>query len=319
MNNNICDPNTLFKGVSNIGDDFFLNILESNFKMYLDWSFLNIGSWFDVYANDQTIYGLNAHCSLLPVHDPSYTDGQVWQGIRKDWVWENNFNYKNNVPLSITNINVDNNIIPKTSNFIVNYPLGRIIFDNPINITSSVILEYSYRFIQTHRSSDSPWFNILQYGSYNTANQDIQQHENGEWSIGGNHRIQLPAIVIEAVPRSRSMPYELGSDSLIMEQDVAFYILAENKNDRNKLLDIIRLQQDSVIYLFNTNTLAQDDNYPLDINGDLKINPLMYPDIVNKYKWRKCWIKNVNLFEMDSPNPNFHKGMARATLEIISH
>lgn len=319
MSNNICNINTTFKGVQNIGDDFLLNILESNFKMYFDWAFLNIGSWFDVSDNDQTIYGINSYSQLLPVNDPAYTDGQVWQSIRKDWVWEKNINYKNNSPIQINSLIVNGNTINKTSNFTINYPLGRVIFNTPINITSSVVASYSYRFVQIYRASDSPWFNIIQYSSFNTANQDIQQSDNGEWSIGSNHRIQLPTIVIESLPRSRSMPYEIGSDSLVLEQDIGFYILAENKNDRNKLLDIIRLQQDSVIYLFNTNTLAQDDKYPLDYNGDLKPNYLVYPDIVDQYKWRKCWIKNVSLFEIDSPNPNFHRGMARATLEIISH
>lgn len=315
----ICDPNTVFKGVSNIGDDFLLNILESNFKIYFDWAFLNIGSWFDVVVDDQTIYGINSHSNLLPVYDPSYVDGQVWQGIRKDWVWEKNISYKDNSPIQINSVIVNNGIVLKPSNFSINYPLGRIVFDSPISAGSVVKASYSYRFVQVHRASDSPWFNIVQYGSYNTANSDIQQSDNGEWTIGANHRIQLPAIVIESLPRSRSMPYEIGSDSLVLEQDVGFYILAENKNDRNKLLDIIRLQQDSVIYLFDTNKLSQDDKYPLNYYGDLKDNPLMYPDIVDSYKWRKCWIKNINLFEIDSPNPNFHRGMARATLEIISH
>jgi len=94
--------------------------------------------------------------------------------------------------------------------------------------------------------------------------------------------------------------------------------LAENKNDRNKLLDIIRLQQDLTIQLYNTNRVAQDDAYPLDYNGSLKNAPLMYPDLIGQYNWRKCFIKNVNLIELDSPHVNFHQGLARATLEIIS-
>jgi hypothetical protein len=213
---------------------------------------------------------------------------------------------------------VDSQVVPKASYFNIDYPLGRVIFHQPVNITSIVKASYSYKFVQVYRASDSPWFNIIQYSSYNTSNEDIKQMDNGEWAIGANHRIQLPTIIIESLPRSRSMPYELGSDNLILEQDIGFYVLAENKNDRNKLLDIIRLQQDSVIYLFNTNKLSQDDNYPLNYYGDIKDGALMYPNIVDQYKWRKCWIKNINLFEIDSPNPNFHRGMARATLEIIS-
>lgn len=313
-----CDANTKFKGVDNIAQDLLLNILESNFKMYFDWAFLNIGAWLDVNSGENTIYGVNKHSKLLPVSDPSYTDGIVWQGIRKDWVWETGIDYHDTSPIAITSINVNNNVISKSGNFTVNYPLGRVIFHNKQPLNSNINLDYSYRFVQVHRSSESPWFNVLQFSSFNTSNADIKLTEDGEWAIGSHHRIQLPCIVIEPLSRSRSRPYEIGNGLLWLEQDIGFYILAENKNDRNKLLDIIRLQQDVTLQLFDTNSLAQNDNYPLNYNGDIKDNALMYPDIINTYPWRKCLIKNISLFEIDSPHPNLHQGMARATVEIIS-
>jgi hypothetical protein len=313
-----CDPNTKFKGISNISEDLLLNILEANFKMYLDWAFLNIGAWFDVNVNQNTIYSTNKHSRLLLVEDPAYLTGRVWQGIRKDWVWENNFDYNGTAPLVISSVNVNGSTIAKNGNFIVNYPLGRIIFNSPRPTSADIDLEYSYRFVQVHRSSESPWFNILQFSSFNTSNKDIEQTGDGEWAIGGNHRIQLPCIIIEPLSRSRSRPYEIGNGLLWLEQDIGFYILAENKNDRNKLLDILRLQQDVTLQLFDTNSVAQNEAFPLDYNGDVKNNALMYPDLVNSYPWRKCLIKNISLFEIDSPHPNLHQGMARATLEIIS-
>lgn len=313
-----CDANTKFKGINNISEDLLLNILEANFKMYLDWAFLHIGAWFDVAINQNTIYGTNSHSRLLLVEDPSYKNGCVWQGIRKDWVWESSVNYNDTSPIQISSVRVNNSTVNKNNNFIINYPLGRIIFNNPISISSNVDLEYSYRFVQVHRSSDSPWFNILQFSSFNTSNKDIKQVGEGEWAIGGNHRIQLPCIIIEPLSRSRSRPYEIGNGLLWLEQDIGFYVLAENKNDRNKLLDILRLQQDVTLQLFDTNNVSQNEAFPLDYNGDIKNSPLMYPDLINNYPWRKCLIKNISLFEIDSPHPTLHQGMARATLEIIS-
>jgi hypothetical protein len=313
-----CNYNLCFKGINNISQDMLLNILEANFKMYLDWSFLNIGAWLDAEKPQETIYGNNVHYKLIPVSDMSYSDGQVWQGIRKDWVWETGITYQSTSPKVISQVLVNGTPILKTNNFIIDYLSGRIIFNNPISISSIVELEYSYRFVQVHRSSDSPWFNIIQYSSFNTANNDIQQIDTGEWSIGGHHRVQLPCIIIESIPRSRSRPYEIGNTLLWLEQDMAFYVLAENKNDRNKLLDIIRLQQDATLHLFDTNLVAQNDSFPLDYNGDIKNSPLMYPNLIDQYNWRKCFIKNVNLIELDSKHTNFYQGAARATLEIIS-
>ena len=315
----ICNINTTFKNVNNIAQDQLLNILESNFKTYLDWAFLNIGGWFDVTLSSSGIYGTNSHAKLLVSEDPAYNDGEVWQGIRKDWIWETGVVFSSGSPTNISGIYIGNSFNPYSSgDFIIDYPNGRIILDTAINTNSQVKLNYSYRYVQTYRANDSPWFNVLQFATYETNNPDITRSSDGDWSIGGQHRIQMPAIVIESLAKSRSRPYEIGNNNLIIEQDIAFHILAENKNDRNKLLDILRLQQDSVIVLYDTNTIAQNDLYPLDYNGDRKNNPLMYPNMVSQYRWRKCWIKNVNLFEIDSPHPYLHRGLVRATVEIIS-
>lgn len=317
-----CDiTDTCFKGINNISDDLLLNILESNFKMFFDWSFLKIGAWLDAtIPNSGTIYTQSIPpAQLLLVDDPSYTLGKVWQGIRKDWVWESGIVFNNTSPINISGLFINNTYVPYSSgSYIINYPEGKVIFNNSISKTSKVKINHSYRYVQTYRSSDSPWFNLIQYPSLNNSDKDIVQLSNGEWSIGSNHRIQLPAIVIESVPRSRSRPYEIGAQNLWIEQDLSFYVLAENKNDRNKLLDIIRLQQDLNIKLFDTNALTQNDKYPLNYNGDKNNNYLIYPLIVDQFLWKLCFIKNVSLFEMDNITPNLFLGLAKATMEIIS-
>lgn len=316
----ICNNYKVFKQVYNISDDYLLNILESNFKTYLDWGFLNVGGWFNVIGSGLPVQGGSGRNKLLRVDDPSFKKGAVWQSQRKDWVWESGFIYKNQSPIPISGLYVDNTYIANTgNNFIVNYPEGKIILNNPpISPLASVYINYSYKYIQTYKAYNNPWFNIVQYSSFDTANKDIKRKDDGDWNIGSEHRIQLPAIVIEAITRGRNRPFEIGSKSLVIEQDVGFYILAENRNDRNRIIDILRLQQDDVIMLYDTNKLAKDEKYPLDHNGNLRANPLMYPLIVDQYPWRKCWIKNINIFEMDSIHPNMHRALVRATMEIIS-
>lgn len=313
-----CEFNPQFKSINSISEDLLLNILESNFKSFLDWSFLKIGGWLDAEASNNTLYGGWPTYKLIPVEDPSYTDGQVWQGFRKDWVYENSIVYNGTSPKTITSVTVNGSGIAYSSgSYIINYPLGRIIFYNPISPSSTVYLDHSYRMVQTYRANDAPWFKLLQYMSYNTNNPDLQQVGEGEWAIGANHRVQMPCIVIESLSRSRSRPREIGSAGLILEQDIMFHIISDTKNDRNKLLDILRLQQDLNHWLYNTNDLAQDDNYPLDYNGDLKAGALTYPDILDQYKWRKCWWKNVTLSEVSSPHHRLHQGSVRVTAEII--
>jgi hypothetical protein len=319
MANHLCSTSTKFKNTTSISDSFLLNSLEVNMKLFLDWSFLCIGAWFDAKIGEDSFQGVNQHSQLVPVSDPSYVDGQVWQSIRKDWVWESGIDFKGTSPIPVLGIEVDGNYLANDgSQYSINYPEGKIIFDTPQAIGSNIRANYSYRNIQTYRASDSPWFNYLQYASFNTSNPDINRLEDGDWSIAGEHRIQLPAIVIESISRSRSYPYELGNNSIAIEQDVEFYVLAENKNDRNKILDILRLQQDLVFMLYDTDELAKNDAFPLDYKGSLKFSPKMYPTIVEDYPWRKAWMKNVSLFELESVNPEFHRGLVRATIEIIS-
>lgn len=317
-----CSSSLLFKGVNAISEDLLLNVVEANFKTFFDWAFLNLGAWFDATIDEYTIYSSGfSPATLLPVVDEAYEDGQVWQGMRKDWVWETGCFMDDSAPIEISGLYINNTYYPHSSSgdYFVDYPNGRVVFDTAIDTSSSVELNHSYRNIQIYRASDSPWFSTLQFNSYNPGDLDLQRSEDGNWSIDGIHRVQLPAIVIEPISRSQSRPFEIGSRSLIVQQDIGFYVLAETKNERNKLLDILRLQQDLTMKLYDTNSLAQSGEYPLDYRGDINLSGVMYPDMVQNYYWRKCEIKSVNLFEIESINPEFHQGLARATIEIISN
>jgi hypothetical protein len=317
---NVCQSTVVFQGLNSISDDLLLNITEANFKTFFDWAFLDLGAWFDAEIDEYSIYSSGVQQSqLLPVADEAYEDGQVWQGIRKDWVYETGCSANGTEPIAISGLYIGSTFYPYPGgDFAVNYPDGRIIFDSPISISSNVKMNYSYRNVQIYRASDAPWFNMIQYGSFNNSDIDIQRMEDGNWSIAGNHRIQLPAIIIEPISRSQSMPYEIGSRQLVISQDIGFYIVAETKNERNKLLDILRLQQGMTIQLYDTNEVAQNEVYPLGPTLDINPSGLMYPDLVSQYPYRKCYLRNINLFEIESLTPYFHQGLARATVEIIS-
>lgn len=317
--NHLCNHTVVFQGLNSISEDMLLNILEANFKSFFDWAFLNLGAWFDAEINEYTINSSTVQQSqLFPVVDESYTDGQVWQGIRKDWVYETGCNPSNS-PISITQLTVDGTAMPYPGGgFSVNYPDGRVVFDSPVGVGSTVLMEYSYRNIQVYRASDAPWFSEIQYNTYDNSNLDILRMEDGNWSIGGNQRVQLPAIVIDPISRSNSTPYQIGSRELVVSQDIGFYVLAETKNERNKLLDILRLQQGVTINLYDTNSVSQAEVYPLTPSLDKNPNGLMYPDLVEQFPYKKCYLKNINLYEIESIKSNFHQGLVRANVEIIA-
>lgn len=312
----ICNPSTQFKNVDSISEELMLNSIEANLKMFLDWAFLKIGGWLDVSINESTLQN-NSYDKLLLSEDKAYPSGKAWDSLRKDWVWEKGIVFNNKSPIAIQAISVNGTPIANNgSQYNINYPLGRVIFNNPVPADAIVRAAYSYRYVQVYRANDSEWFNTIQYNGLST-NKTINRLSNGSWEIGNNHTMQLPAIVIESLPKSRSKPHEIGSGGLIVEQDFAFHILADSKNDRNKIIDILRLQQDLTILLFDINALFAEDKYPLNYHGNLKNNPLMYPDIIGQYPWKKCWLKNIAVFDVESIDPNMHRAAVRVTAEII--
>ena len=85
-------------------------------------------------------------------------------------------------------------------------------------------------------------------------------------------------------------------------------------------MDILSVQQDKSIYLFDTNKVAEDQKYPLDYRGMLASgNPLMYPNLVaaSGYRWRECRFSNSVLSEVESPSPNLHEAVVRTTFEVV--
>lgn len=279
--------------------------------MFLDHAFLSIGAWSDVDIN-QTNFITSSISKLEMDEDPAFKRGRSWISAKKDWIYDTNITYNSKNPISIEDIQINNSSI--NSGYYIDYINGRIIFDQPKSPQSIIKLSYSYANIQTYRSSDCPWWKIIESGVIEP--KDMKSTGYNEWTIGPYHKIQMPCIVIDAVPRARSLPYELGSKSLKIEQDVLFNILAENKNDRNQLIDIIRLQQDNTIWLFDTNKAAQDNKLPLDHKGSINPNGLNYSELINQYKWAKTNITNVVLSEIMSIN-GIYEGVARATFEII--
>ena len=108
-----CDVNVKFKEINSVSEDLLLNMLEINFKTFLDWSFLNIGAWFDAKIEDNNNFysSSNVNYKLLLVDDPSYESGCVWQGIRKDWVWESDVAFGENTPIVIDGVYINDNFL----------------------------------------------------------------------------------------------------------------------------------------------------------------------------------------------------------------
>jgi len=314
---------TDFKGVRNIGDTLFMNMLEVNLKTWMDWAFLRIGAWNDATIPSPGAFG-GDYTNLRAVQDPSYTNGQVWEAARKDWVWEDSVDYENPDTLTIynpinpvTNILVNGGAAPAHH---INYPLGRIIFDTALSTTATVAAEYSYRFVQVYIASQAPWWQELQYRSFRVDSGYFTQTDDGDWAVGGQHRIQMPCIIIEAVPRCRSRGFQLGDGSSWVEQDILCHIIAENRSDRNNLTDVMLRQFDQTIWLFDVDAVAFAGDAPLDVRGEIVDNTKTYVALVDKdtgYRWERCRFMRTECAEVATLNPHLYESVVRLTCESV--
>jgi hypothetical protein len=334
--------NEKFSGVSSIGEKLILAQIENNIKSFLEWGFLNIGGFINVQRNQTNIYN-NPLSKLKPTEDPNYQNGQVWQTIRKDWIWENDITYtrcitpvgettsdpcpspyvQTSSPVLINGIYVNNVFYPLNTigqyAYKIDYINSRVIFNNPINLNSIVEMEYSYRWVQVYSYDNAKWWQQLQYKTDDNL-AHFNQLNKGDFSILSNNRVQLPAIIIESIARGLSKPFQLGDKSLVMKQEIMLHIVAENMADRNNLIDILRLQQDKFIRMYDTNLVILDGVQPFNIDGTLNPDRLNYGDLIfdNDYIWLNARLTDIFASEVQSFSPFLSEANVKLTVETIS-
>lgn len=313
-----CNDNLKLNNVCYYGETRFINMAEINLKARLDWGLLCIGGWTDVTLGMQSAYSAD-WSQLALACDCNYTDGQVWQSARKDWVYESGVNYVD------ADANIHNPLVPQiyvgglpvVAGFSINYPEGRVIFDAPLASTSVVQAVHSFRNIQVYIGDSVPWWQELQRNSFRVDDSHFQKTESGDWSIGSHHRIQMPVIIIDAIPFGNTQGYSLGTYKLKDTQDILFHILAENKVTRNNIIDIIMLQGHRNICTFNCDDAAVNQALPLDCGGDIAPSGVDYDELVAQYPWCNIRLQRPLLTHVDSIDCGLFEGMVHIPLEII--
>lgn len=303
-----------FTGVSSINDYLLISNLENNLQSFLDWGFLNIGGFINV-SSTATSYSSSPN-KLAIINDPNYSTGQVWQTRFHNWVWESGIVFGSVSPTTISSVSVNGSPV-SSSTYVLDYINSRVIFNTAISTTSTVTMNYSYKLVQVHKLSDSlVWWKQFQT---DVANETAQFDNNtGDYAIFAQHRVQLPCVIIQTVPRGESSPFQLGDKSLRTYQDIILHIIASNIGHRNSILDIIRLQEDKVIWLYDTNDIIQANIVPFNFNGSLNSSRLNYGQIINDtdYQWKTCHLQDFIVSEVES-RYYFQEAKIRLTAEII--
>lgn len=313
---------TTLKGITDIGDSTLCEQLKANLVEFFNWGFLGVGAFTNVTRGGGSPYDEGASpAQLRLVNDPNYNLGQVWEANRQDWVWESGVEYAFQ-PIQISGVYVNNVFHAASSTgtyeHAINYPRGQVIFSNAIPGSSVVEVNYSHRYVSFY-TSDAPWFKEVFFNSYRVDDPQFTQYASGVWAVLAQNRIQLPAVVVETVPRRTLTPMQLGGGQWI-NTDVLFHILTETTWDRDKLMDVITFQKERTLLSFDKNAMVAANKFPLDYQGSIASGAMVYPDLVQSsgdggFFWKKIFIKEMKA--QDSPSaPPLFRAVVRGTFEI---
>lgn len=313
------------KGFTDIFSYTLNNDIQDGLIEYFDWGLLDKGNYFSATLGELSPEGED-YSKLRSSSNPQYLDGQVWEGFRGNWVWQSGVEYtpspitgQDDARPGISGIYINDVFYPSdtTGSYAhhVDYKNGAVIFENPIPTGSKVQAEYSYRWINVVYANDVPWLKEVQLDTQHPTS-NFYDKDKGAWDIPPESRLQLPAIAIEVVPSRNFKGYQLGGGQIVYT-DILFHCIAEDEVTRNKLVDIVSLQNNKTIHLYNSNSINENNDYPTDYRGVPVSGALQYPELVAKYPGGKLFFKETVVQDMTSIDCNIYGGVVRITTEGI--
>jgi len=312
-------PHTQLANLRNVQDPTLSNVLLDNFIYFYDWGFLDRGSFYNITIPQSDIYGGDRH-KLRSATDPNYSDGQVWEAYRKNWVWESGISATTEQPIQISGVFVDD-VFYATGNttkpFYIDYTDGKIIFDSAQSTTSDVELEYSHKWVEVIPAEGVPFFREIQQGSLRSE-ENFQVSNSGGWAQLGQSRVQMPAIAIEVVPARSLEPYQLGGGQWV-NNDIIFYVVSENHWECANLVDSILYQNDRTIHLFDPTAVAISGVFPFNYRGELNENAIpsgLYPNMIDDFFYRRCHIYDSRGDDINQISPDLYIGTARCSTQV---
>lgn len=308
---------TQLKGVTKLGESLLSDHLERNLRDFYQWGFLGIGGFNNLEsAPTSGIYGGNKN-RLRLVDDPNYEEGQVWEAFRQNWVWETGVSFADQ-PVNVSGVYVDGTFYDSSTvgafSHYLDYPNGRVVFNTAIPTTSVVTCNYSYRSVN-FLMADVPWWREFQKNSYRVDSPHFLQEGSGAWSILSENRVQLPTVIVEAVPRTDRYAKEIGSTVAVTRQDVLCHILSETRWEFQAIHDVLTGQWDKTIIGYDVNEVRSAEKFPLDANGSRVTGALMYPDLVSTYAWKRIRIQESQSFDYTRPGSLYYS-VVRNVLEV---
>ena len=193
------------KGFTDIHSSTLSNDIQDGLVEYLDWALLDKGNFFNVTLGEVSPNGSDYSKLRLSSND-SYSSGQVWEGFRKNWVWQSGITVDGmDSPLvssdpnhlGVSGVYVNDTFQPSSGvgeyAHRIDHFHGRVIFDSAIPTGSNVQATFSYKHINIVYANSVPWLREIQTSTLQ-PNSNFNEVSKGGWDIPPETRLQLPAI-----------------------------------------------------------------------------------------------------------------------------
>ncbi len=319
------------KGFTSVHQSTLSNDIQDNLVEFFDWNLLGKGNYFNSDLGEAAPNGEDYSKLRLSSND-HYTAGQVWEGFRKNWIWQSGVSGvttsgnmtaphvgTNHTKPGVSGVWVDDTFYPTTTTgdyaHYVDYFNGRVFFDSAIPTGSKVQVEHSYKYINVVYANNLPWIRELQTKTLQPTSNFFNT-DKGAWNLPPEARLQLPTIAIEVVPMRTFKGYQLGGGQWVYT-DVLFHCIAEDEPTRNMLIDIVSMQNDKTIHLFDSNRINQSGKFPIDYRGTPVSGAFRYPQLIDFFYGGNMRLSNTKVQDITMIDSNIFGGVVRMTTDVI--
>lgn len=280
-------------------------LVKSNVELWLNNLFLTDGFFTNVSTGETDIYSRDIS-EMVSTSDFSFADGRVWQSAFKEWVHESGIIPSSatvTAPLVASGATVDGVFYPHDPaapgfnpafSHALDYRNGRVIFDTPIALASTVQGEFSYKEITVDLAAT---FENEEKEFFIETNYKDNPYQTGVITFPQENSRTLPMVFVD-VTQGGYDPYELGNASNVLNLRGSFIIWARDDYMRDQIEDLLGEQEHVVLLGIDFNTAP----YPLDFRNDK--NPLFtsYDTLASLSSpdfWRRIYVDEIESRRMN--------------------
>lgn len=279
-----------------------ISLVKTNLAYYLEDKALRAGFYRNVESLSSSIsYGGDLGALQLVNEDPNFDDGTVYQSAFKNWVHESGIPAPRvgiSEPTSYSGVYVNGTFYDKDTagaySHNVDFPNGRIIFDNALNASDEVSASFAYKefFVKVVDRQ----FNQLDEVSFEGLYKD-NPLQTGIDAYPRPNEFWLPGVFVEFDSRLNS-GYELGSVSNVKDYLFDLHVLGRD-TIVDEIADFISDTYRDVIVGVDYNSAP----FPTLRHGFRNDSYTRYADYANLYsafRWRKIYVESTDVFKEPS-------------------